>query len=86
MEPDLSEQRQRAHDLLDRLPSEKLAAVRNLLEVMVEPLSRSLATAPVEDEEITPETAAALDRARASLARGEGIPHEEVWREFGLKK
>ncbi len=30
------------------------------------------------------ETAAALDHARASLARGEGIPLEEILREFGL--
>jgi hypothetical protein len=41
-------------------------------------LRRSLAFAPVDEEEITPETAAALDRARASLARGEGIPHEHI--------
>jgi hypothetical protein len=54
--------------------------VRSLLEVIVE----SLALAPVEEEEITPETEAALERARASLARGEGIPHEEILREFGL--
>jgi hypothetical protein len=51
---------------------------------LTEPPSRSLALAPVEEEEITPETAAALDRARASLARGEGIPHDEIRREFGL--
>jgi len=43
---------------------EKLHAVRSLLEVMVEPLSRSLTSAMVEEEEITAETAAALDRAR----------------------
>jgi hypothetical protein len=53
---------------------------------MVEPLARALASAPVEEEEVTPETAAALDRARASLARGEGIPHEEIMREFGLNQ
>ena len=64
----------------------KLNAVRSLLEVMVEPLTRSLALASVEEEEVTPETAAALERARASLARGEGIPHEEVLREFGLNQ
>jgi hypothetical protein len=51
-----------------------------------EPLSRSLASAPVEEEELTSETAAALDRARASLARGEGNPHEDILREFGLGK
>ena len=68
------------------LPAEKLNAVRSLLEVMVEPLARSLALAPVEEEEITPETAAAIDRSRASLNRGEGIPHEEMLREFGLEQ
>lgn len=84
MDSNLTQERQQAHALLDLLPDEKLNAVRSLLEVMVEPLSRSLAQAPVEDEEINSETAAALDRARASLARGEGIPHEEIRREFGL--
>ncbi|MCP5115911.1 MAG: hypothetical protein GY953_34215 [bacterium] len=84
MDPDLTQERRQAHTLLDMLPAEKLNAVRSLLEVMVEPLSRSLAQAPVEEEEITPETAAALDRARATVARGEAIPHEEIRREFGL--
>ena len=86
MEPNLEQQRRQAHALLDMLPADKLNAVRTLLEVMVEPLAHSLAKAPVEEEEITAETAAALDRARASLARGEGIPHEEILREFGLTK
>lgn len=48
--------------------------------------SRPLALAPVEEEELTSETAEALDRARASLARGEGIPHQEMIREFDLTK
>jgi len=46
----------------------------------------TIANAPVEEEEITPEMAKALDRARESLARGQGIPHEEIQREFGLSK
>jgi hypothetical protein len=86
MGADATQERQQAHALLDMLPQEKLSAVRSLLEVMVEPLSRSLASAPVEEEEVTPETAAALDRARASLARGEGIPHHDILREFGMDK
>ena len=67
--------RHQAHELLDQLDPAQFSAV-----------AHSLAMAPVEVEEITPETAAALDRARASLARGEGIPHEEILREFGLAK
>lgn len=86
MEPNLDQERRQAHALLDMLSAEKLNAVRSLLEVMVEPLARSLALAAAEEEEITPEAAAALDRARASLARGEGVPHEEILREFGLKQ
>ena len=86
MDPDLTLERRQAHALLDMLPAEKLNAIRSLLEVMVEPLTRSLALAPVEEDEISSETAAALDRARASLANGEGIPHEEILREFGLMK
>ena len=84
MEANLNQERQQAHALLDMLTAEKLNAVRSLLEVMVEPLARSLALAPVEDEEITPDTAASLDCARASLSRGEGISHDEILREFGL--
>jgi hypothetical protein len=49
-------------------------------------LSSALASAPVEEEEVTAETAAAIDRARASLACGEAIPHEDIRREFGLGK
>jgi hypothetical protein len=86
MESNRTEERQQAHALIDRLTDEQLEAVRNLLEVMVEPLARSLAAAAVEDGEITETTAAAIDRARASLQRGEGIAHDDILKEFGLTK
>jgi hypothetical protein len=86
MGTDVTQERQRGHALLDMLPQEKLTAVRSLLEVMLGSLSRSLASAPVEEEEITPETPAALDRAHASLTRGEGLPHQDILYEFGLDK
>ncbi len=80
----MADTKKHAYELIDRLPPTQLSAVVGLLEAMLDPLS--LATALVEEEEITLETAAALDRARASLARGEGIPHEEIAREFGMNK
>ena len=79
-------EKQKAHQLLDQLDAGQLSAVVHLLQVMTGPLSHALASAPVEEEEITLDTAAAIDRARASLARGEGIPHEAILREFGLGK
>ena len=72
--------------LLDMLPAEKLNAVRNLLDVLVEPLDRALALASAEDEELTQETVAASDRSCTFLARGARIPHDEILREFGRKQ
>ena len=86
MEPNLDQQRRQAHAMLDMLSADKLNVVRNLLEVMVEPLERALALAPAEDEELTPETIAALETARASLDRGEGVSHDEIRRELGLSR
>lgn len=80
----MADNKTRAHELIDRLPPAQLSAVVSLLESMLDPVS--IANAPVEEEEITAETATALDRARASLAHGEGIPYEEILGEFGLNK
>ena len=49
-----------------------------------EELPSALASVPVEEEEVSGETAAAIDRSRASLARGEVVSHEDIRREFGL--
>lgn len=84
MPTDTPTEKQQVHELIDRLAPGQVTAVRGLLEAMLDPVSRSIGTAPVEDEDITPETASALDKARASLDRGEGIRHGEILREFGL--
>ena len=71
--------------MIDQLDPGQFYAVARLLEVMVDPVAHSLANAPVEDEPISAEEAAALDAAHASIQRGEGTPHEEILREFGLR-
>ncbi len=84
MELDLTQERQEAHMIIDVLPQEKLHAVRTLLDSLIEPLSKSLAMAPLDDEELNSDTIASIERARISLRSGEGIPHDEIRREFGL--
>lgn len=86
MERNPKNDREQAHDLLDLLPDDKIPAVRTLLEAMIEPIARSLASTVVDHEEPTPETIAAIKKGRGCLARGEGVPHEDVLREFGFKK
>jgi hypothetical protein len=84
MEPDLTEQRHHAHAFLDRLPADQLAAVCGLLESMLSPLDRKLALAPIDDEPLTPEDAAAIRAGMASLEKNGGVPMEEVLADFGL--
>jgi hypothetical protein len=76
--------KQQAHELIDRLSTGQASAVVGLLEAMLDPVSIALANAPYDDEPVSEEEARDIAAARASLARGEGIPHEEVLREFGL--
>jgi hypothetical protein len=56
-----------------------------LLDARQDPLSRRLDDAPLDDEEISPEEQAAVQKAHDELAAGaEPISHEEIEREFGI--
>lgn len=76
--------KQEAHELIDRLSTGQVIAAVGLFKAMLDPVSIALANAPFDDEPVSDEEARDIAAARASLARGEGIPHEEVLAEFGL--
>jgi hypothetical protein len=76
--------KQHAHELIDRMAPGQLSAIVNLLEIMLDPLARILANAPFDDEPVSEDEARQVSASRDALARGEGIPHEEVLAEFGL--
>lgn len=82
----MADAKDHAHELIEQLAPSQLSALIGLLEVMIDPLARSIAAAPVEEEDVLPHTAAELDAAHASIARGEGIPHEEIRRQFTTKR
>jgi hypothetical protein len=85
MARDAGSEKKQAHELIDQLDPAQVSAVVPLLQFMLlDPVSRSLAAAPVEQEPVSPEEAAALDEARAALDRGERISHEDILREFGI--
>jgi hypothetical protein len=78
--------KQHAHELIDRMAPSQVSAVVGLLETMLDPVSRAIANAPVDDEPETEEERHAVAASKAWLAEhpGQGIPQEEVLREFGL--
>lgn len=77
--------KQHAHELIERLEdSQVVTAVRFLEFMMLDPVSRSLATAAV-DEPLTEEEEQALSASKEWFKHHQGIPHEEILAEFGLK-
>jgi len=76
--------REHAQQLLNHLAPDQVAAVVHVMEVMLDPLSRKLANAPLEDEEISEEEERAVAEAREWLKHNEAIPLENVLSEFGL--
>jgi hypothetical protein len=84
MTTDVIEDKQQLHTMLDLLAPEQVHALRGLVETMLDPLSRKLAMAPTEDEEISEEEERAVAGAKEWLKYNKPIPHEEVLAGFGL--
>lgn len=84
MTRDSGNEKQQAHELIDRLPPTQLSAVAGLLEAMLDPVSRAIANAPIDDEPLTPEEEKALDQSREWLKHNRGIPHEQVLAELRI--
>jgi hypothetical protein len=61
-----------------------LAVVETLLKSLVDPLSRKLALAPVDDEPFTDEDRQAVAEAEEWLEHNEPIPLESVLADLGL--
>src|SRR5947209_1719875 len=78
--------KQHAHELIDRLkPSQLVTALRFLEFMMLDPVSRSLATAPIDNEPLTEEEQQSLNSSEKWFEHNQGIAHEEILAEFGLK-
>jgi len=70
MAHDSGNEKQHAHELIDQLDPAQVSAVVPLLQFMLlDPLSRSLAAAPVEQHSISPEEALPSTAAKASRTK-----------------
>jgi hypothetical protein len=78
------ETRSHVHALIDKLPPAQLAAVETLLQSMLDPLTRKLAAAEIDDEPFTEEDRSAVAEANEWSKRNKLIPIEEVLADFGL--
>ncbi len=86
MTQDVAKKRRQAHELIERLPARQVSAVVGLLEAMLDPVSRAIANAPVDDEPETEQERQAVAESKTWFEQhqGRGIPQEEVAGDFGF--
>jgi hypothetical protein len=82
----VSDTRQHAHQLIDRMPDTQVAGLVQFLESIVDPVTAALRNAPLDDEPETEQEREAVLEAREWLQAngGKGIPHGEAMRLLGL--
>ena len=78
--------KQHAHELIERLDPSQLPEAIGMLEAMLDPVSRAIANAPIDDEPVTAADEKALEESREWLKHNKGIPHDQVLRELGITK
>ena len=86
MESNGDNEKRRAHELIDRLEPKQASAVVGLLESLVDPVSRAIRNAPIDDEPVTAEEEKAMNQSREWLKHNQPIPHEQVLAELGITK
>jgi hypothetical protein len=83
MATDGGREKRELHDLVEKLPPDQApAALRYLHFLCADPILLSLLDATADDEAYTDRQRAEDADAAAAIARGEGIAHEEILREF----
>jgi hypothetical protein len=76
--------KEHAHELIERLAPGQVSAVIGMLEALLDPVSRAIANAPIDDERLTAEEEKALAEAGQWSKHNKGIPHEQVLAELGV--
>ena len=82
----MTDTRQLAHQLIDRLPEMQLSGLVQFLETIVDPVAAALHDAPFDDEPETELEKLAVDEACGWLKNNgcKGIPHAEAMRRLDL--
>jgi hypothetical protein len=78
--------KQQAHELIERMAPGQIFAVVTVMESMLDPVSRAIANAPIDDEPETDAERKAVAASKAWMAEhpGQGIPFEDLLSEFGV--
>ncbi len=73
-----------AHAMIERMNATQASSAVAVLEGILDPFSRALANAPIEDELPSEEEAAAVAASHEWLQTDTALPNRDVLAEFGL--
>jgi hypothetical protein len=76
--------KQHAHELIEQLPPSQLPAAIGMLKSLLDPVSRAIANAPMDDEPLTAADEKALAEARDWSKHNKSTPHDEFLAELGI--
>ena len=84
-EVDTTEIRKEVHEEIDRMTDEEVRGLKEYMATYPDPVAAAFRNAPYDDEPYTEEEQRLVAEAREWFAKngGEGIPYEEIMREFG---
>jgi hypothetical protein len=79
-------EKQHAHELIDRMPMAQVSALVQMIEAMLDPVSRAIANAPVDDEPESETERQAVAASKAWLEKhpGQGISLEDLNADLGI--
>lgn len=80
----MSDTREHAHQLIDRMPETQLNGLVQFLETIVDPVAAALRNAAVDDEPFTDEDRRAVAEAEEWSKHNDPIPLEQVLADVGL--
>ncbi len=78
--------KQHAHELIERLAPSQVSAAIGMLERLLDPVSRALATAPIDNEPLSSQDEMALAEASDWARHNKATPHEDFLAELGIKQ
>jgi hypothetical protein len=81
----MNDTREHVHAMIDQLDADQLAAIGQLLVVILDPVAHAISRAPHDDEPVTEEDRARVRKGQAFFADRKGIPMEQILSELGLR-
>jgi hypothetical protein len=76
--------KQQAHELIERMPQTQIPVVIGLLQRMLDPVTRSLVEAPLDDEIASEEEQRSVAASKAWLESNDPISNDEILADFGI--